>query len=487
MDITRRNLLASLLSAPACLRAAEDSEGWVPLFDGKSLEGWKPSENTGSWKVIDAALAADGPRSHLFYTGPVKGADFRNFEFKAEFLSKPLANSGIYFHTRLQEKGWPAKGFEVQVNASAEGEGGYRERKKSGSLYGVRNVYKAFAPDNQWNEMHIAVRGRQVRVRLNGMLVVDYIESDLPLQVEKGFDRVLGSGTFALQCHDAGSKAFYRNVRVKPLPDDAAPVDPYVPLSDETARDWMRLGAGNLPVVDYHGHLKSITLDGVLEHSRRTGIMYGLAVNCGITFPVRTDAGVRAFLDSLKGAPVFKAVQGEGREWMTLVSRDTLAQCDYCFTDAMTFTDDRGRRMRLWIPAEVGEIEDRQRFLDLYVEKIVRVISSEPIDIYANPTFLPDTIAAGYAELWTPDRMSRVIDAAVKHDVAIEINNRYRIPSEAFLTMAKQAGAKFSFGTNNSDASLGRMEYALQMVKACGLRWQDIFFPTPGRNRSTRM
>src|SRR5690349_10653277 len=124
MDISRRNLLASLLSAPTCLRAAADGDGWVPLFDGKSLNGWKASESSSSWKVVDGQLAADGPRSHLFYIGPVKDADFRNFELKAEFQTRHLANSGIYFHTQFQDKSWPAKGFEVQVNSTAEGEGG---------------------------------------------------------------------------------------------------------------------------------------------------------------------------------------------------------------------------------------------------------------------------------------------------------------------------------------------------------------------------
>jgi hypothetical protein len=264
-------------------------------------------------------------------------------------------------------------------------------------------------------------------------------------------------------------------------------VNPYVPLDDATSRELLRLGAQNYPVVDYHTHLKGITLDEALANSRRVGIMYGFAVNCGLTFPVRTDAGVRDFMASLKGAPAFVAVQGEGREWVKLVSRETLAQLDYAFTDAMTFTDDRGRRMRLWIPQEVGTIEDRQKFVDLYVEKIVSVIRDEPIDIYANPTFLPEVIASGYEELWTTERMSKVIDAAVKHGVAIEINNRYRIPNAVFLKMAKQAGAKFSFGTNNADGNLGRMEYCLEMVKECGLRWQDIWVPPAEGNRSTRM
>jgi hypothetical protein len=310
-------------------------------------------------------------------------------------------------------------------------------------------VYKTFAPDNAWNEMHIAVRGKQIQVRLNGMLTVDYIEPDQPLAAE----RTLASGTFALQAHDPGSKVFYRNLRVKPLPDSAAPVNAYEPLTDEVARGWLRHGGANMPVVDYHVHLKDgWTLQQAVDNSHRNGIMYGIAINCGLNFPVQNDAGVRDFLARMQGAPVFTAIQGEGREWVRLVSRETLARVDYSFSDAMTFTDSRGKRLRLWIPQEVGEIDDRQQFMETYVEKIVGVIRDEPIDIYVNPTFLPDVLAPAYEELWTPERMSKVIDAAKKHKVAIEINNRYRIPSEKFIKLAKQAGVIFSFGTNNADA-----------------------------------
>jgi histidinol phosphatase-like PHP family hydrolase len=82
--------------------------------------------------------------------------------------------------------------------------------------------------------------------------------------------------------------------------------------------------------------------------------------------------------------------------------------------------------------------------------------------------------------------MQRVIDAAKANDVAIEINNRYRIPSAAFIKRAKSAGVKFSFGTNNSDPNLGRMEYALEMVKQCGLTWQDIFVPKPDGQKAAQ-
>ncbi len=73
-----------------------------------------------------------------------------------------------------------------------------------------------------------------------------------------------------------------------------------------------------------------------------------------------------------------------------------------------------------------------------------------------------------------------MIEAAVRNDVAIEINARYRIPSPAFIKAAKKAGAKFSFGTNNGGRDdVGRLEYPIAMVKECGLAPQDIFVPKP--------
>jgi len=154
-----------------------------------------------------------------------------------------------------------------------------------------------------------------------------------------------------------------------------------------------------------------------------------------------------------------------------------IAKFDYVFTDAMTFTDKRGKRIRLWIRDEV-QIDDKQDFMDMYVEKIVSVLN-EPIDIYVNPTFLPAFIADEYDVLWTQERMDKVIRAAVKNDVAIEINARYRIPSMAFIKRAKEAGAKFSFGTNNGGRKLGHLEYCRRMARECGLTIKDMFSPRP--------
>jgi len=481
--------LAAALVAPAAPAAPRKAAGesWVQLFDGRSLAGWKASENPASFRVQDGTIACDGPRAHLFYVGPDGKAAFDDFELSVEALTKPGANSGVYFHTAFQEKDWPAQGFEVQVDNSQKRHGDYLEYKMTGSLYGIRNVYKPIVNDDEWFTMHVVVRRPQVQVRLDGTLVVDYREPGaLPAGTPK-LNR-LGRGTFALQCHDPGSRVFYRNLRVRPLSPlplaEAAPP----PVVDPAYLQVLELGKSNFPTLDLHVHLKGgLSLEQVLALSRRTGIGFGLAVNCGKDFPIQNDAEAGAFVDSMQGQPVFVAMQAEGREWVTMFSRQARARFDYVFTDGMTWTNPAGKRMRLWIPEEVEIGPDEEAFMDLLVSKIVSILETEPIDVYVNPTFLPAVIAARYDQLWNESRMKRVIEAAVRNGAAIEINARYKLPSEAFLRLAKAAGAKFTFGTNNAGATdLGDWSYPLEMQSKLGLTWKDMFVPGHQPSRARR-
>ena len=123
--------------------------------------------------------------------------------------------------------------------------------------------------------------------------------------------RVLGHGTFALQAHDAGSKVFFRSVRVRAVHDAAPPAA--LPVWDETDRQILRLQAANYPLVDFHVHLKGgWTIEQALEKSRHDGIQYGIAINGGKGFPVTNDEQLLAALAPLKGQPVFLALQGKG-------------------------------------------------------------------------------------------------------------------------------------------------------------------------------
>ncbi|MFQ6035819.1 MAG: DUF1080 domain-containing protein [Sedimentisphaerales bacterium] len=192
-------------------RFVHEASGWQSLFDGKTLNGWKANENKNTFSVRDGMIVAAGPRSHLFYVGPIENANFKNFEFKADVMTKPGSNSGIYFHTKYQQAGWPSKGYEVQVNNT------HKDWRKTGSLYAVKDVRESLAKDNEWFTEHIIVRGKRIIIKVNGKTAVDYTEPE-DVSYEGMPGRKISSGTFALQGHDPRSTVYFKNIMVKPLP-----------------------------------------------------------------------------------------------------------------------------------------------------------------------------------------------------------------------------------------------------------------------------
>jgi hypothetical protein len=438
-------LFVAVAALPAGAQVSD--QGWISLFDGKSLDGWKVSGNGGTFSVREGAIVAHGPFSHLFYVGPVYYGDFKDFELKVDVRTEPGANGGVFFHTQYQEKGLVAKGFEVQVNNSDP-----TDPLRTGSLYKMQDLREAPAQDGSWFTLHVVVEGKHVTVDVGGRPLVDWTETDPPKPPSDRPGRVLSSGTFALQGHDERSTVYYKNIYVKPL----------------------------FPLVDYHVHLKGgLTVNDVIAVAQEHGVKFGVAENCGVGNPVTNDEGLKKALQKLEGKPVYRAMQAEGREWVKMFSPEMIAKFDYVFTDSMTWTNDRGKRMRLWMPNEV-EVGDKQHFMDMLVDRTVGILNNEPIDIYVNPTFLPAVIDKEYDTLWTDERMDKVIQAAVKNGVAIEINSRYKLPSEKFIRKAKAAGATFSFGTNNGGKNdLGDLAYSRLMAVRCGLTKDDMFVPKP--------
>ncbi len=197
--------LGMLLSVSLFAQKKESNEGWINLFDGKSFAGWKVSEHAGTFTVQDGMIVAFGDRSHLFYDGSVNNHNFKNFEFKANVMTTPGSNSGIFIHTTYQEEGWPSKGYEIQVNNT------HTDWRKTGSVYAVQDVKEAPAKDNEWFTEHIIVQGKKITVLINGKVINEYTEP-----AEGGR---LSGGTIALQGHDPKSKVFYKDVMLKILPD----------------------------------------------------------------------------------------------------------------------------------------------------------------------------------------------------------------------------------------------------------------------------
>lgn len=213
---------------------AAGGEGWISMFNGRDLAGWKSNEEVpGVFTVENGELKVSGGRAHLFYMGEDGRAKFKNFEVKAKVKTTPGSNSGFYFHTEYQDKGWPDKGFECQVNST------HTDPKKTGSLYGVLNILalapgqqepaggkhikveKAPSTDGEWFDYHIKVQDRTVTIQVNGKTTVEWTQPD-------GFDpakelknmpgRKLGEGTFCIQGHDPKSTTWYKELFVKALP-----------------------------------------------------------------------------------------------------------------------------------------------------------------------------------------------------------------------------------------------------------------------------
>ncbi len=213
-------LLSALATAAFCATACA-ADGWITMFNGKDLTGWKSNTATEKqpesvFSVKNGELVVSGGRAHLFYVGADGNAKFRNFEFKAKVKTTPGSNSGIYFHTHFEETGWPSAGYECQVNAT------HSDRKKTGGLYAVADVMdNAPNKDNEWCDYSIKVEGKHIVVSINGKVTSDWTQPDDwdPAKTLNNMPgRKLGEGTIALQGHDPKSTTYYKDLFIKPLP-----------------------------------------------------------------------------------------------------------------------------------------------------------------------------------------------------------------------------------------------------------------------------
>ncbi|MBN1478906.1 DUF1080 domain-containing protein [candidate division KSB1 bacterium] len=204
-------LLLVFVFCSFCFAQDLTQDDWIDLFDGATLNGWKFSEDEGTFAVKDSVIVVHGKRSHLYYIGEDGNAEWINFEFKADVKTEPKSNSGIYFHTAFQQEGWPAKGYEVQVNNS------HSDWRRTGSLYNIVDLRESEAADNEWFSMHIIVQGKRIIIKVNEKQVIDYTEPEnVNYQGMPG--RKISSGTFCLQGHDPKSTVYFKNIMAKKLP-----------------------------------------------------------------------------------------------------------------------------------------------------------------------------------------------------------------------------------------------------------------------------
>jgi hypothetical protein len=473
-----KHVILALALGVLGLQGTAPPDDWKSLIKDDALSEWLAAGGGDAFRAKAGTLTVDGP-GQIVYGAEGKPLDVRDFELRAEVLTRPGGRAGLAFHL-TPGNARSSGGIEVRLDNSYSTSGPGQSLLKTGSLVWLRPVVKSVVPDGRWFALHVTVQGRRVQVRIDKQLVVDYVEPDKLAAGPR-----LKRGTVGIRGHGGRGAVLIRNLQVRPLPEGKPTAPPLAADADDLR--LARLREQGFTPVDFHTHLRGgLTLDDVLARSWRFGIGAGVAANCGKGFSITDDKGAEAYLKSLQGRPVFVGMQAEGREWVKMFSPATVARFDYVFTDAMTLTDHRGRRVRLWIKDEV-DIPDAQAFMERLVRTIETILDTEPIDFYANPTYLPEVIAKDYDRLWTSERMRRVVKALARNGVALEINATLRLPRPALIKMAKEAGVKFTFGTNNTGRTLGRLEYCLRMIEACALTPDDLWAPRPDSQKPVQV
>ena len=199
----------------------------------------------------------------------------------------------------------------------------------------------------------------------------------------------------------------------------------------------------------------------------------GIVEHPGPGYPINTDADLRHYIDTLRKYPVRIGLQPVYAGWSKSFSKNLLDELDYILMDALTLPNPDGTSLAIW---QIDtHVDDEQEFMARYMQFIEQVLTTEPIDIFGWPTFLPVPIAREYTQLWTRPRIDRIIELAKARKVAIEINEVARVPDETFINRAKHAGLKFTFGTDSRNQNAAHFYYCYQMAQTCGLTEADMF------------
>ncbi len=207
-------------SQSAALSPQESADGFVPLFDGKSLDGWAGLDgDTSSYYVKDGLLICTATgHVHIFTE-----KEFANFVLRLQIKLDPGGNNGVGIRTQ------PCKephiyGMEIQVledDYYADGKVlKLKDYQHHGSIYGVVPAKTGhLKPAGQWNDEEIVCDGRHVKVTLNGVVIVDAdLDKVQPIDGQQHPGLKYEKGHIGLHAHgNYGAEVFFRNMRIREL------------------------------------------------------------------------------------------------------------------------------------------------------------------------------------------------------------------------------------------------------------------------------
>lgn len=226
-NTSARLLFIFLFSCFSLSAFAVDADGFVSLFNGKDLTGWKKVNGTGAFKVDEGSI--------LGYGENIKGNTFlrtdktySDFEFSYEFKFDSLkGNSGLQFRSNQKNGNGRVYGYQCEASNTKERvmSAGIYDEARRGWLFPKKNMkdavlkkaWDAFNKEGQslfkwdgWNEYKIRCVGNHIQTWLNGELRADFHDTDAEHDTRNGF--------FALQVHGGASCAVrWRNIKVKEL------------------------------------------------------------------------------------------------------------------------------------------------------------------------------------------------------------------------------------------------------------------------------
>src|SRR5262245_44311043 len=202
-------IMVSLTSNLALGDDKKTSDGFVSLFNGSDLKGWKTHpDDKAKWEVKDGILIGSGDAGHLFS----ERGDYVNFVYRVEAMINDGGNSGQFFRTQFG-KSFP-KRYEAQINAT------HKDRIKTGSLYPSFNsklsdeqkkkiiVLQASHRPDEWFTQEVTMDGNQIVIKVNGKVTVEFVDTN----------NTYKSGHFAIQQHDPKGVVKVRKIEVKELP-----------------------------------------------------------------------------------------------------------------------------------------------------------------------------------------------------------------------------------------------------------------------------
>jgi histidinol phosphatase-like PHP family hydrolase len=239
----------------------------------------------------------------------------------------------------------------------------------------------------------------------------------------------------------------------------------------------------DFPLEDYHVHLNAMTIDQVVETSKQTGVKYGILEHGGTKenqYPIvlSTDKDLLDWIAKLQGKGVYIGVQAEWIDWVGCFSKEAFSQLDYVLTDSWTVRDANGKRIKAF-SREYDPGDDAEAFMKWYVDWIVEILETTPLDIWSHPMWVTRKFTPQLEQMWTEERMRRVITTLKNTNTAVEIDSAVKLPTMPFLKMAKEEGIRFSFGASSQGAKINPIDWSIATAKELGLTRKDMFQPAP--------